>query len=232
MPTSMTVVATSTWISPARKRRMTSSRSSALSRPCTRPTAELGPPRREALGHRRGRAQVGPLRLLDHRQHDVRLAAPAAGTPRTNSSTRSRCAPVRTAVRIVPAPRRPLPEGGDVEVAVERERERARDRRGGEQQDIGCRALADQRRPLLDAEAVLLVDHDEAEPVERDALLHQRVGAHHQPRLARGETPADRLPSPPPSAGRAAAPAGARAGASSVLERRRVLLGEELGRAP
>ncbi len=42
MPTSITVVATRTWISPARNRRMVSSRSSALSRPWTRPTSRSG----------------------------------------------------------------------------------------------------------------------------------------------------------------------------------------------
>ena len=91
------------------------------------------------------------------------------------------------------AARRPLPQGRHVEVAIERERQRARNRRGGEQQHVGRRALADQRRPLLDAEAVLLVDDDQAQPLERHALLHQRVGADHEPRLPAGEPPADRL---------------------------------------
>ena len=39
------------------------------------------------------------------------------------------------------------------------------------------RPLLPQRGPLLDAEAVLLVDHDHAERTELDALLDERVGA-------------------------------------------------------
>ena len=37
--------------------------------------------------------------------------------------------------------------------------------------------LVAQRGPLLDAEAVLLVDDDDAERLELDALLDERVGA-------------------------------------------------------
>ena len=42
-----------------------------------------------------------------------------------------------------------------------------------------------QRRALLDAEAVLLVDHREGQPAELDVRLEQRVGADHEPRVAR-----------------------------------------------
>ena len=60
-------------------------------------------------------------------------------------------------------------------------------RRRGEQQHVGRIALVHQRRALLDAEAVLLVDHDEAEPLEADLFLHQRVGADDQRRVALDE---------------------------------------------
>ena len=50
--------------------------------------------------------------------------------------------------------------------------------RGGHDQDVRRpAALGAQRVALLDAEAVLLVDDDEAEVGELDALLEQRVGA-------------------------------------------------------
>ena len=138
---------------------------------------------------------------------------------RTNSITRSRCAPVRTAVRIGAPPRRTVPERGDVEVAVERERQRARNRRGGEQQDVGCGALADQGRPLLDAEAVLLVDDDEAQPAEAIRF----------PASARGSRP-PAAPDPSRDAPRTAcfSPADCRPSSSSGLERER---SEELRRA-
>ena len=46
---------------------------------------------------------------------------------------------------------------GDREVAVNRQREGARDRRRGHVEDVRAPSLGE-RRPLLDAEAVLLVD--------------------------------------------------------------------------
>ena len=84
------------------------------------------------------------------------------------------------------APRQ-LAQHRHVEVAVVAERERARDRRGGHVQVV--RALPGgagrgQRRPLADAEAVLLVDDDHAEPVELDRVLDQRVRADDQRQLA------------------------------------------------
>ena len=85
-----------------------------------------------------------------------------------------------------PAARRQLAQLGQVEVAVERERERARDRRGRHVQRVRAVALRE-RRPLLDAEAVLLVDHDQAQARELDARLQQRVRAHDERGVARGD---------------------------------------------
>ncbi len=48
-------------------------------------------------------------------------------------------------------------------------------------------ALGAQGGPLLHAEAVLLVDDDTAEGVERHLLGQQRVGAHHDVDGARGQ---------------------------------------------
>ena len=83
-----------------------------------------------------------------------------------------------------------LGEGGDLQVAEHRHRHRARDRRGGHHQHVRDGvvrpAACAQRIALLDAEAVLLVDHDQAEVGELDPLAEQRVGADHDPRRARG----------------------------------------------
>ena len=51
--------------------------------------------------------------------------------------------------------------------------------------DVAVGALVAQRQPLVHAEAVLLVDDDQAELRERDALLHQRVRADDDVRAAR-----------------------------------------------
>jgi hypothetical protein len=91
------------------------------------------------------------------------------------------------------------------------------------------RRLAVERAPLVDAEAVLLVDHDDAQAVELDRRLDQRVRADQQPQLAAGELPSR-------SVRRAA---GRRAGQQrgldelarhQLLQSREVLLGERLGR--
>ena len=75
-PTSITVVATSTSISPALKAAMIERRSAGLSRPCMQPTREplqLGAA--QPLGLVLGRTRDGRLRGLDQRADDVRLAA-------------------------------------------------------------------------------------------------------------------------------------------------------------
>ncbi len=71
-------------------------------------------------------------------------------------------------------------EHADVEVAIDGHRRGARDRRSGHHQDVGhevALGLLAERRPLLDAEPVLLVDDDDAEVVEADGILDQGVGA-------------------------------------------------------
>src|ERR1700732_832277 len=65
-------------------------------------------------------------------------------------------------------------EDGDVEVAVEGERERAGNGRGGEDEDVRSVAVGGgfvhKALALQDAEAVLLVDGDEAETGEVDVV--------------------------------------------------------------
>ena len=74
---------------------------------------------------------------------------------------------------------------------------------------------------------MLLVDHHEPEAPEGDALLHQRVGAHHQARLPR------RQPGPHGRLLRGGLAPEQQLGAEAdrlqqALESRRMLLGEEL----
>ena len=97
IPTSMTVVATSTWISPATKPRMTRSRSSAGMRPCRSATLaarELLAAQAFVLGL--GGAQIGLRGLLDDRGTRRRPARPGRGGPPLRRTPR-RARPVRPA---------------------------------------------------------------------------------------------------------------------------------------
>src|SRR2546430_1299708 len=87
------------------------------------------------------------------------------------------------------APGRKLIENGNVEVAIESERESARDGRGSEHQDVRSVAVGGgfvhQALALEDAEAVLLVNGDKSEAGEGDVVLDERVGANDELRFAR-----------------------------------------------
>ena len=81
-------------------------------------------------------------------------------------------------------PGRELVEDGDVKIAVEGERERAGDGRGGEDENVGSVAvgggLVHEALALQDAEAMLLVDGDEAEAGELDVVFDEGVGADYE----------------------------------------------------
>ena len=64
---------------------------------------------------------------------------------------------------------------GDVEVAVEDEREGARDGRRGHDQNVRAVALAAERGALRHAEPLLLVAHGEREVGRLHVRLQQRV---------------------------------------------------------
>src|SRR5580765_3522695 len=72
-------------------------------------------------------------------------------------------------------------EDGDVEVAVEGERERARDGGGGEDEDVGGVAVGGgfvhEAFEQENAEAVLLVQGNEAEARELDVGFNERMPA-------------------------------------------------------
>ena len=70
---------------------------------------------------------------------------------------------------------------GDGDVPVKGEDQGARDGGRGHHQDVGMRALVGEGEALIDAEAVLLVDHGKPEILKLDVVLKQRVGPDHRP---------------------------------------------------
>ena len=124
--------------------------------------------------------------LLDQRVDDVDLPSPLDLVADESEYPE----PVRIAVmngfhRL--AARRQLVDHRHVQIAVERHRQRSRNRGGGHHEHMGSRLriLAPQPCPLLDAETVLLVDHDEAEITETDSVLDQRMRSDQYVDLAR-----------------------------------------------
>ena len=166
------------------------------------------------LGGPRGRGR----RLLDQRADDVRL--PALREMRAEPR-------VRLGAPLVGHPGRHdrLPGRGRLgdlahrQVAVDGERERARDRRRRHVEDVRRAALGE-RGALLDPEAVLLVHHRDCEVAELEALLDQGVRADDDVRERR--------------VGRLRRAGHERAGDAELradaLDREEVLLGERLGR--
>ena len=77
-------------------------------------------------------------------------------------------------------------EHADVEVAIEGERQGAGNGRRGHDQHVGLGlvGLLHQFEALQDAEAVLLIDDDEAEAIELDFFFDERVGADDELRFA------------------------------------------------
>ena len=129
--------------------------------------------------------------LVDQRAHDVGLAAlthlVAHSGPRRLFHQRT-IGPVRDDRG---AAGWHLVEHAHVEIAVHRHRRGTRDRRGRHHQHVGHEiavALGAQRGALLDAEAMLFVDHDDAEAVERHRVLDERVRADRDVDRAIGET--------------------------------------------
>ena len=147
---------------------------------------------------------------LDQRAHPVdlralgELRAQALDQPLDGTRRESAC------VTIGLRPGRLLGELRDVEVAVVRHQQRARDRRRRHDQHVGAAAaaLGLQRQALVHAEAVLLVDDGEGQVLEHHVGLEQRVRADEDVDLA--APPAARAarrargPSRGPSAGQGA----------------------------
>ena len=199
-PTSITVVATRTSSSPARKAAIAASLSAAGIWPCSRPDAQPGQVPRPPGARTRPPPRSPP----------PWPSPPPGGRPRRPGGRRPpRRAPavqasVSSSVGPGPdrghrsAPGRELVEDGHVQVAEDHHGRRARDRRGRHHQQVGIGPavgtgrlgqhrgppLVAQRGALLHPEAVLLVDDHHAERVEPDLVGQQRVGADHHVHLA------------------------------------------------
>ena len=77
-------------------------------------------------------------------------------------------------VHLLP-PGRQLVDHGDVQIAIEKQRQRARNRRGRHNQKMRLLTLAQQGGALRHAEAVLLVGDHQSEPFEHRRLAEQGV---------------------------------------------------------
>ena len=76
-------------------------------------------------------------------------------------------------------PRRQLVDHGYIEIAVEHHVERARNRRCRHRKDMRLHRARPRRQqaPLAHAETVLLVDHHQAQRIERDPFLEERMSS-------------------------------------------------------
>ena len=88
---------------------------------------------------------------------------------------------------------RSMADDGRVQVAVDRERQRARDRRGRHNEQVGTRALGTQGIALAHTEAVLLVDDDKRKMLKRNVIRKDRVGSKEDVELARFQLRMDLL---------------------------------------
>src|SRR5262245_24049434 len=129
----------------------------------------------KALGLGLGCARLRRLRLLDQRADDVGLTTvvqvltqPPVCLRRTVVGHPARHDRLAVGRRLRDLRHR--------EVAVDGQRQRARDRRRRHVQDVR-RAAGGEGAPLLDPEPVLLVDDRDREGVQRDAFLYQRERA-------------------------------------------------------
>ncbi len=176
---------------------------------------------------RLGGSRAACLRLLDQRADDVGLAAVVEVSlqPRVGLGAPILGDPGRDH-RL--ALRRRQRELADIEVAVHSECERARDRRRRQVQDVRAAAF-DERAPLRDAEAMLLVHDGDGEVVEVDLRLDQRVRADDDLGVSgRDHLPRGRVLLRPQRARQQADPDAERR--AELVDGEEVLLGERLRR--
>ncbi len=234
MPTSITVVATSTSVAPAANASIAAAFSAEGIWPWMTPTAN--PSSSSARSRSASRSAALPCIFsdsLDQRADDEGLP------PRTQLAAQELVGGrpfvlVHDAGLDRTATGRQLVQGGRVEVAVCRQRERARDRRRGHVQDVRrhpLHPLRVERPPLRDPEAVLLVDHAEAQAGELDVGLDQRVGADDDSQLAARE-PIERFPAPCRGSRSGQQRKRSRLFGQQLPQRHRVLLGQASRSAP
>ncbi len=80
-----------------------------------------------------------------------------------------------------------LAQFGYIHVAEVSQHQSARDRRGGQHEYVNCVAFLREGEALMDAEAMLLIDHGQRQIAEGDILLEQRMGADQQIDVADGK---------------------------------------------
>ena len=233
MPTSITVVATSTSAPPRGEgghRLLLLARAHLPVQEHDAEVLELGRLQALELGGRGARLQR--LGLLDQRADHERLAAGAQLLADALVGPRALALAGGDEGVDRAAAGGQLAQHGDVEVAVGGQRERARDRRGGHVQHVrreARRRLAVERAALVDAEAVLLVDHDDA---RRSNSTASSISAW-VPTSSRS-SPVASLPSRSVRRAAGVEPVSSAAwhelARHQLLQRREVLLGERLGR--
>ena len=184
MPTSITLVATSTSSLPEAKRSITSRLRGDGICPCITSTAEVA---QNSVFARRSASSVAAracerLRLLDQRADHIALAPFRQALADELVGAGALVLAHRPGLDRLAAGRQ-LAQRRRVQIAVERQRQRARDRRRGQVQQVRrqlARRLGVERRALAHAEAMLLVDHRQRQALEVDR----------RPRSARGCRPA------------------------------------------
>ena len=190
-PTSITVVATSTCVSPAAKRAMAASLSDALHAAVNQVdlVAEF---LSQILETRLGGREVDLLRFIDQRADPIGAFAllnrAADGVFDFLDTREGDGAGVdRLAARWFFAQLR------NVHVAEIGENKRARDRRGGKHEHVDGFAFLRQREPLVDAEPMLFVDHRQRKVMEGDVLLKKRMRSDQKVDVAKREAIEDLL---------------------------------------
>lgn len=131
-----------------------------------------------AFVNRRDGPQVRFQILVDHRTHHVALA------PFVDAGEHIAQNAFHRGARHVPgehrlAAGRHRPNTAQPNIAIEKVRVGARDRRRRHHEKVDVFSFFQQRPALVDAKALLLVRHDEAELFKIDFFLKQRVGADH-----------------------------------------------------
>ena len=82
-----------------------------------------------------------------------------------------------------------LPQRRHIEIAKNSHSDSAWDRSSGHHEQVWAlpRYSIQQQRPLLDAKAMLLIDHDQSQVGVLHLILQQRVGTDHDPGFPTGD---------------------------------------------
>ena len=125
-----------------------------------------------------GGSDLQSLGLVDHRVYGKRL--PSSGKLPAHESV-GLCTLVRRDEGRLDrnTPRRHFEYSSYVKITIKRQRQRPRYRSGGHDEHVRIEPLASQPPPLMDPEAMLLVDDDQVEIAEPRLIGNQRVGPDH-----------------------------------------------------